>query len=428
MTDLIRATLEASPLAALFLTIAAGYLIGGIDLKGFALGSGAVLFVGLACGAFAPKSAPPAALGTLGLLLFLYCVGIQYGNEWYRGLTSIAGLKANFAGLCGLAAASVVTLVIYQTGAASLPHALGMFAGSSTSTPALQAILDALHDQDAAVGYSVTYPFGVAGPILCMYIYLAVFKPRLEAPAAQRIEPTEVRVRNAALFGKSLADLERTLPTGVHVVAIRDQQQNRVPTPSTIIAADHVLLLVGTDPAAIEKARTSIGEATSGELAADRTTLDYVRVYASKRSVVGMPLGKAEGSGRLRLQVHPGATGRQRSAARRRSGARVRRQGGRAVQSEQFRRGAQLLRRFHQGRRRFQLHLHRRWRGHGPPGRDGPHPDSRDRAAHHGAGRGPAGRTRARARSGGRPGSCGRSHCRRTSCSETSGSPCSWRK
>jgi putative transport protein len=121
-----------------------------------------VLFIGLACGAFAPKSAPPGLLGTLGLLLFLYCVGIQCGNEWVRGLTRPAGLKANFAAICGLTAASVVSLLIYQTGAANLAQALGMFAGSGTSTPALQAILDALHDQDAAVGYSVTYPFGVA--------------------------------------------------------------------------------------------------------------------------------------------------------------------------------------------------------------------------------------------------------------------------
>ena len=72
---------KRSPLTALFLTIAVGYLVGEVNLKGFALGSGAVLFVGLACGAFAPKSAPPGMLGTLGLLLFLYCVGIQYGER-----------------------------------------------------------------------------------------------------------------------------------------------------------------------------------------------------------------------------------------------------------------------------------------------------------------------------------------------------------
>lgn len=290
--DWLRTILETSPLTALFLTIAVGYLIGELNLKGFALGSGAVLFVGLACGAFAPRSAPPALLGTLGLLLFLYCVGIQYGNEWYRGLTSTEGLKANFAGLCGLTAASIVSLLIYQTQAASLPQALGMFAGSSTSTPALQALLDALQSQDASVGYSVTYPFGVAGPILCMYIYFAFFKPRIESPANRRIQPHEVRVRNPALVGRSFAELQTRLPGGIHVIAIRDAQQNRVPAATTILDMGAVLLIVGTDPAKIEKARNLIGEGTSGELTADRTALDYVRVYASKRSVVGMPLGK----------------------------------------------------------------------------------------------------------------------------------------
>jgi putative transport protein len=289
--DWLRTILEASPLTAMFLTIAAGYLAGEVTVKGFALGSGAVLFVGLACGAFAPKSAPPGMLGTLGLLLFLYCVGVQYGKEWSRGLTSPEGLKANFAGLCGLTAAGIVSLLIYQSGAASLAHALGMFAGSGTSTPALQALLDAIRNPDAAVGYSVTYPFGVAGPILCMAVYLAVFKPTMAAPAGQRMEPAEVRVRNQALVGRPLSELQRTLPGGVRVVAIREGRQNRFPTEATMLGANDVLLIVGTDPASIAQARTLIGEGTSGELAADRTSVDYLRVYASKRSVVGMPLG-----------------------------------------------------------------------------------------------------------------------------------------
>ena len=290
--DWLKALLETSPMTALLLTIAVGYLVGEVNLKGFALGSGAVLFVGLACGAFAPKSAPPGMLGTLGLLLFLYCMGIQYGREWYGGLTSPEGLRANFAALCGLAAAAVASLTIYATGAAGLPQALGMFAGSTTSTPTLQAILDALGNQDAAVGYSVTYPFGVAGPILCLYLYLALFKPKIEAPPARRIQPVEISVRNAALFGKPFPDLQRQLPSGVQVAAIRDAQQNRVPTSSTILGANDVLLVVGIDPVQIETARKIIGEGTSSPvIAADRTDLDYIRAYASKRSVVGMPLG-----------------------------------------------------------------------------------------------------------------------------------------
>ena len=132
--DWLRILLETSPMTTLFLVIAAGYLVGEVNFKGFALGSGAVLFVGLACGAFAPKAAPPGMLGTLGLLLFLYCVGIQYGGEWYRGLTSPSGLRANAAAFCGLAAAAAVALAIQRTGAAGLPESLGMFAGATTST------------------------------------------------------------------------------------------------------------------------------------------------------------------------------------------------------------------------------------------------------------------------------------------------------
>ena len=227
--DWLKTLLETSPMTALFLVIAAGYFVGEINFKGFALGSGAVLFVGLACGAFAPKAAPPGMLGTLGLLLFLYGVGIQYGHEWYRGLTSPAGLRANAAALCGLAAAAAVALAIRRMGAANLPESLGMFAGSTTSTPTLQAVLDALGSQDAAVGYSVTYPLGVAGPILCMYVYLAIFKPQIAAPADRLMKPAEARLRNATLIGRRFVDLQQSLPKGVQAVAIRSGGQNRVP-------------------------------------------------------------------------------------------------------------------------------------------------------------------------------------------------------
>jgi putative transport protein len=277
-------------MTTLFLVIAAGYLVGEINIKGFALGSGAVLFVGLACGAFAPKAAPPGMLGTLGLLLFLYCVGIQYGGEWYRGLTSPSGLRANAAALCGLAAAAAVTLAIHRTGAAGLPESLGMFAGATTNTPTLQAVLDALGNQDAAVGYSLAYPLGVAGPILCMYVYLAIVKPKIAAPANRLMKPVEVRVRNATLIGRRFVEFQQSLPNGVQAVAIRSGGQNRVPNPATIVEADDVVLLVGTDPAAVGQAVDFAGEAASS-IAVDRTTLDYIRVFASRSAVVGMPLG-----------------------------------------------------------------------------------------------------------------------------------------
>ena len=99
--ELIRTVLERQPLLALFLTIAIGYVVGEISVKGFSLGVGAVLFVALAVGWFAPASAPAAVLGNFGLALFLYTVGVQYGRQFVLGLTSAHGLKANLVALTG---------------------------------------------------------------------------------------------------------------------------------------------------------------------------------------------------------------------------------------------------------------------------------------------------------------------------------------
>jgi putative transport protein len=67
----VIALLEQQPLLALFLVIGVGYAVGELSLRGFSLGVGAVLFVGLAIGAMAPKAAPPAIVGSLGLIMFL---------------------------------------------------------------------------------------------------------------------------------------------------------------------------------------------------------------------------------------------------------------------------------------------------------------------------------------------------------------------
>src|SRR4030095_9675078 len=97
--DFLRTSLEQQPLMALFLTIAIGYLLGEIHLKGFSLGVGAVLFVALALGWFAPESAPPAIFGTFGLALFLYAVGLQCGRPFFLGLKDPARLQSTLVAL-----------------------------------------------------------------------------------------------------------------------------------------------------------------------------------------------------------------------------------------------------------------------------------------------------------------------------------------
>lgn len=52
------------------------------------------MFAGLALGAFAPGAVPPPMVGSLGPLLFLYGMGVQYGVQFFAGLRG-AGQKHN---------------------------------------------------------------------------------------------------------------------------------------------------------------------------------------------------------------------------------------------------------------------------------------------------------------------------------------------
>ena len=89
--DAFRIFLEQQQLLAMFLVIGLGYAIGQINIRGFNLGIGAVLFIGLAGGMLAPKAAPPAMLGSLGLVMFVYGIGIQYGRTgWIPGCRKLS--------------------------------------------------------------------------------------------------------------------------------------------------------------------------------------------------------------------------------------------------------------------------------------------------------------------------------------------------
>src|SRR6266550_7494367 len=114
MIDLAREIIGTQPILTAFLAIGLGYLVGQINIAGFSLGVGAVLFVGLALGAFAPKAQIIGPIGLIGLIMFLYGVGILYGRQFFEGMTGAAGRKYNVLALVACAAGLVVALALGQ--------------------------------------------------------------------------------------------------------------------------------------------------------------------------------------------------------------------------------------------------------------------------------------------------------------------------
>jgi putative transport protein len=283
MLDLVRTLLEASPLLALFLAIATGYAIGQISIAGVSFGAGAVLFTGLIIGAIAPKSAPPGLVGTIGLVMFVYGVGIQFGPQFFASLRG-PGIKSIALATVGVVASLFVALLVSRPLGVSLATAAGLFAGSGTSTPTLQAALAAAGNQDPAIGYSVAYPFGVIGPIILMTLMAALVKPRFAQPSPG-VRLAELTLESGS-SGRTLADIAAGLPADVRIVAIRQDHMNAPPVAGARMREGDGMLLVGS-PESIETAQATIGHEEPGRLSRDRANYDAIRVYVSKAAFVG---------------------------------------------------------------------------------------------------------------------------------------------
>ena len=290
MLDFAREIIGSQQILAVFLAIGVGYLVGQINFGGFSLGVGAVLFVGLAIGAFAPKAQINGPIGITGLIMFLYGIGILYGRQFFEGVTGTAGRKYNLLALIACVAGLLVALGFGKVYGIAVGHTLGIFAGSLTSTPTLQAALDAMRNGEPSIGYSIAYPLGVVGPILCIHFMTRLVRPSFPQKS-QPFHMAEVTLGDG-YTGRTLEELGKELPQGVQIAMVRKEGGNLLPSADTVLGSGDSLMITAEreDPIAATVAR--LGQLTTGQLAKDRSALDYIRVFIGKASVVGTPLAR----------------------------------------------------------------------------------------------------------------------------------------
>jgi len=290
MIGLARDIIGTQPILTAFLAIGLGYLVGQISIGSFSLGVGAVLFVGLALGAFAPKAQITGPIGLIGLIMFLYGVGILYGRQFFEGMTGAAGRKYNFLAFVGVIAGLVVALGLGRMFGVRIGHTLGIFAGSMTSTATLQAALDVMVNKDPSIGYSVAYPFGVIGPILCIYFMTRVVQPKFP-PKEPQMHMGEITL-GPNWTNATYEDLRRDLPSGIQVTMVRKKSQNVVPSAGLMLEAGDALLVVAERFDELNDTAGRLGKLDPGRIVKDRSALDYIRVFVGKASVVGIPLAR----------------------------------------------------------------------------------------------------------------------------------------
>lgn len=300
--DFLRDFLSQNIIALLFLTIGFGYLLSKIELKGVGLGVASVLFVGLAVGAFGEgRFKVPDVVGQLGLLLFVYTVGLQSGPGFFRILRQrgISLTLLAIISICGVAFVAAVCASLFSLNGAIL---VGMFCGSLTNTPALAAATEAIGDHpDAsmiAVGYSVVYPLAVVLPILISLSIASLWKidiaretVRAEEAAGTKTEAPVGKnflLHHSNLVGKTVREA-LLVPFGVRVSRIKRGDTIFVGVADTVLQQGDVLRVVGSEEAVL-RAGQAIGQETTESPEAERKQVDYRRILLTNSSLIGKKL------------------------------------------------------------------------------------------------------------------------------------------
>ncbi len=275
-----------------FVVMAVAATLGSIRLGGVALGPAAALFAGLAVGAIDESLSNAAGLNVLrelGLVLFAYTLGLASGPAFFAGLRR-GGVKASaltvaliaaLAGACAIAARFL-----------DLPAAdrAGLFAGSTTNTPALQAATEAVAHGNPVVAYSLTYPAAVISMLLVSTLLLgrrlplpAKLAPPPPAPRAERIVSWTVLVKAEGL--PSLAELGERFPD-VGFSRIEHDGHVTVASGGQRLVKGDAIVVIGPDDAVAAFCQ-EVGERGDRHLPLDRSVLDFRRIVVSNRRMAG---------------------------------------------------------------------------------------------------------------------------------------------
>ena len=261
-----------SPIFALFVIIALGFMVGRISIKGITLDVSAVIFVALLFGHFGVVV--PAELGTFGMVLFIFAIGIQAGPGFFATFRTRGKSLALVSAILVVSAAAVA-LTAKAVFGFSAAEAAGLLTGALTSTPGLATAEEATGPM-AAVAYSIAYPFGVVGVILFVKLLPRFLKVDTAAEGAKllaqvrdthpRIEAAAFEVTSGAVAGRTLADLSLRASTGGAVVSrITRGDKHLIPTGKDTLEPGDRLKAVGPVEA-LEKLGRMVGRRIEGEL------------------------------------------------------------------------------------------------------------------------------------------------------------------
>ena len=279
--------LAEEPVLLLTVLLALGAALGRIKVLGVPVGPAAVLFGALAVSALGAAQGEtlqlPDIVGTIGLVMFAYTVGVISGPTFFGSLRTGWRLMASVAVV--ITGAAAVALGLGRALGLQAPVIAGSFAGALTNTPALAAASERAADPGApTIGYSICYLWGVVGMILAAG--WALRRQADETPDEPLVHQT-IRVdQDTSTTVKDLADRYGGEVVFTRLKHVHAASRTELADEDALLGRRDLITAVGPR-GLVEQLTEELGHRSSHNIVDDRHELDYRRITLSNPVLAG---------------------------------------------------------------------------------------------------------------------------------------------
>lgn len=234
-----------------------GLLLARIRIARISLGVTFVFFVGILLSYWGIT----LEAGTLdfgmnfGLILFIYALGLQVGPAFFPSLKK-GGIRDNLDSLLIVAVDLALVVGLFFVSELPISQWVGILSGATTNTPALAAAQSSLPSVGAegqsmlaemALACAITYPFGVVGVILALYVLAPLAKKRAKGQSDEEERVaffSEYEVKNMGVVGKTISEVSRVAETPFVISRIwRDGKALSPDSTTQLLEGDRLLIV-----------------------------------------------------------------------------------------------------------------------------------------------------------------------------------------
>jgi len=264
----------------------------------------AVLFVGLAFGAINTEYNVPNIIFELGLVFFVYSIGLSSGPAFFQSFKK-NGLRDIAFVLVMLVMSALVAIALYYLLGLDAATITGVYAGSTTNTPALASVIDLIQQRDQegsqsltqalVVGYTYSYPMGVLGVMVVLKLMERVFNVdykkekellRKSYPLEDSLSSRSIKVTKTTATGKTLRDLNAQHGWGVLYGRIDHGGSVGLTNWDTTLQLGDDIMVIGS-PRQLDTVQAVLGEESANQISYDRKEYDVRRIFVSNENIVG---------------------------------------------------------------------------------------------------------------------------------------------